>query len=1295
MVNNAKIVNQLNAFTNMFKFKSTWAFKKLITSPSKKIGLFTGNQFGKCMFFKEKLLTDSGLVEAGKLKGPSLGGETLANTVFEDEVYEVTFQTGIKIKCNLEHPFWWKPYKTKREGEWRSLKDIREHKISTHGSKYGYVYFADASEYNLVEEDIKVPKLLGYLCSDGYINTPGQSIKFTNKNLAFISEVENLAMMNFKDLTCNLKPKDKCYDLFLIREDRQPNSLRQYIDSLNISSDSFGKILAGKKSDLKEFVKGFFNGDGYLLIRRRKKGWGRLPHIEVGFCVGPSENKAYELQYILWKLGIFSYICAEEFKKAKNTFYRVKVNSFDVPRILGFLEDTKYPEKFKEARDILKNNPNKRNENRNWVSIKSIKYVGREKVAGITTSSGELISYCGMKTHNTCSVAYQYVLRILGLHPVPEKNVVYFECVNGHTFQPLVAMKLEKCDKCGEPLTLHERTSRVFRFASQTLPGQSKNVSESGESAEIKNTQYPEFKKWLPQMLIKSDITIRNTSMIIKDIFNGPDIIVEFVSYNQTVQGTAGVQRCVAKDQRVLKSNGVWTKIQDIKPGDELICEALGGYGKRQRVNKVKKAGLTGIKDVYRFNCQKGISFEVTLDHPIMIPGKGYAKYKLAGDLKVGDYVTCKLSDIEGEDTLEDWKVALLGLYLGDGSSASKKYVKITNGNRKLIKSLESILPDYLYLRKVEVDIHVPDYYISSKTSRKNEIKDFLVSSGLWGKTACDKFVPDEIFKQSRSKISLFLRYLFAADGWASGHTIGYCSTSERLCQDVFLLLRRLGIRSSITKKTFCNGWNTQWWVTINASRDVLTFIDKVGIEGKDLDKVKDEATRRFNVRNKKSLGSNNLPQKVKIKSIEYVGKKEVYDIMMETGGWDERVKNGIKKQRGVARSPRNNFLIQGGVVVHNCSIWLDEEAPYDFYEEQLPRLIAENGDMLFTLTPASYISWMHDYIFDKARVYYRTEAVCNFLKKYENKDVKRVEVTDNPYDIVVIQAATDDNPTLSKEAIESQFETIDDPDVLAIRRYGIFKQVSGRIYKDFEAVHVIDADKYFPNGLPSDYLFARGIDYHPQTPWAIGMIALSPTNEAFIFGDLEMSPEKYTVAEIMYEIARLGGDYKFKFNKIDPLAEANKKDGVTVLEDINRIFYEYSREGLCYGAFWSTWDTKGERGRDEIRKRLKNSKRCGRPFNNRVVVDGKEEYLPTIWIFSNCRHAIKSMKLWRWEEWSDSKSVVTKDKKNKPEQKWSHMNMVWEAIFKERGFIPPKVRNPFDLNRYRSKKLGYFKGRR
>ena len=942
--------------------------------------------------------------------------------------------------------------------------------------------------------------------------------------------------------------------------------------------------------------------------------------------------------------------------------------------------------------------------------------------------------FTGNQSMKTASTAYQYVLRILGKHPVPKKNVVYFECSTRnkdnmaphgyytHKEGDILIPSWERgtwnietrpqdniCPYCGGKVVIHERGSRIFRFMSENLPGDTGDKGE-GENNEVKNAAYPEFKKWLPPFLIKRDIRFRDMKMVIKDPLSGmefgdikhigEDIIVEFVSYSQTVQSGAGVQRlsCVAEGQRVLMSDGVWRNIEDIKSGDALVCETLGGFDNRQRTNIVDKSWYSGEKEVLKFHCQKGVNFEVTGDHLVMVPGVGKSRYVRADELKVGGRVRCRLSGVKNEGLLPDWLMATTAVLLGDGTITNDRTTpKFTCKDGKIARYLEYLLPDHIYLRKQEFkNGHADDYFISDKLHKFNTAKEFLGDVGLLGCDASNKFVPDIIFQQSDEKIALFLRFIFACDGWASGHSIGYCSISERLVRDIWLLLRRFGIRSTIQTREFENGWSKQWHISISQAKDVIEFSNKIGITGKHkaVREVQQEAERRIKSRlntchfSKKQNADWKPPQSVVIKSIEKVGVKPVYDISMKRSGWDEREKNGVKKQRSVARSPRDNFLIQGGVVVHNC--WADEELNKDSFNEQLPRLLAEDGDFVLSLTPANKVTWTYDEIFEKANVYFRTEAVCDFLRT-ETDDVKQVEFVDNGQSIGVIMAATDDNPTLGKQVIEEMFSGFDDPDDVATRRYGLHRQHQGRIFKSFDyKTHFIRRDKYFPRGIPTEWVHARGVDYHPRVPWACGAVSLSPYNEAFIWAEFNPSPEKLITEEICDRFAEMTYGYKFVVSLIDPEAEVIKKDQKSVFDDINRIYWKKKKNDEDRGGSWMTWNTKGDFGRREVQKRLKNALRVGKPFNNKVVEDGVTKYLPTLWVLDTCKSSAEFMRKWRWDEWADNRAALTtKDLKDTPQQKWSHFNMVWEAIFKDHRFRAKKVQS------HQHQSPSYFQGRR
>jgi len=367
---------------------------------------------------------------------------------------------------------------------------------------------------------------------------------------------------------------------------------------------------------------------------------------------------------------------------------------------------------------------------------------------------------------------------------------------------------------------------------------------------------------------------------------------------------------------------------------------------------------------------------------------------------------------------------------------------------------------------------------------------------------------------------------------------------------------------------------------------------------------------------------------------------------------------------------------IQAGAGVQRMSIYCDEEPNKDFWDEQLPRLLKEDGDIILGLTPAYNLTWTFDELFERAQVYYRTPRVCDFLNDTEKVDTyKPVITTDTTENIAVVQSSSYDNPTLSEDVVDQMCVNIDDPDVLATRIYGIHRQVSGRIFKGFDyKVHYIDLDEYFPDGIFKDYNHYRMIDYHSHNKWACLWLSVSPWNEAFVWKEWSPDPEKLITRKIANEIMHMSGDYKFLINLIDPLSsETQTNTGTSTLDDLNALFFEFKRNSLGTGGYWEPWDTKGVRGREVVRERLNNSKICGKPFSNEVEDRGLKRHLPTLWISNRCPETAKSIRQWRLESRIRSASNVNKDRSEKPAQKFSHYPTALEAVFKDIRLRPPK----------------------
>ena len=404
---------------------------------------------------------------------------------------------------------------------------------------------------------------------------------------------------------------------------------------------------------------------------------------------------------------------------------------------------------------------------------------------------------------------------------------------------------------------------------------------------------------------------------------------------------------------------------------------------------------------------------------------------------------------------------------------------------------------------------------------------------------------------------------------------------------------------------------------------------------------------------------------------------------------------------------------LQSQAGVQRFSIYVDESCTKEFYLENRVRLLASNGDMIGGMTPAiGDVTWQYEEIFERASAIFRGKRVRNFIKEnpgidgkdWSGRDIPEWQYTDTGSDIAVLMCSTDDNPAYDwlvaeindREIKQAEagthpiFKTAEeyvpitkdsyitknlgfyDTESEAVRRHGIITGVAERMYEAFEmGTHVISGDKYFPDGLPHGWMHGRAIDYHPSVEWHCAFVAISPQDEWFVYNELKMSPERYITKEICREIVTRSKDYVYRVNVIDPLSVMNQSNtGVPPIDDINREFSELKREGIGTGGYWSPWDTKNLRGREQIRMRLKNSRACGRPFNNKQSVFGRPETLPTIWFLNNCRVATESFKNWKHAH-TPQKAKETGEPKESFIQKWSHICMAIECLAKEQGFRP------------------------
>lgn len=347
----------------------------------------SGRKAGKCFELGSTIYTEDGVKRVESIKD---GDRLLSSTakvgrIFRDNGYEVKLNNGLKVTVNAEHKFY-----TQRG--W-----VKAINLSTDDR----VECSSAAKYEFNVKPLKnaeIAKLLGYLCSDGMMQK-NRAMKFSNNDEKLIEDVEGIVARNFTDLRTYRKSKGNGWDLFIVGAKVCGNTaLKKLILDLGISNkDTLGDLQLLPINQLKAFLQGYANGNGYIGILG---GYNDRVNVVIG-C-GMHELISKQLQFMFWRLGVNTLTYRQN-----GCMLKISRKSEQV-KLLGILNTSTYPDKFSRAYQVLHSYDVK--ETDGYASVKSVIAVGEKEFIELeSVETHELISLCGMRTHNTASTAMKVV----------------------------------------------------------------------------------------------------------------------------------------------------------------------------------------------------------------------------------------------------------------------------------------------------------------------------------------------------------------------------------------------------------------------------------------------------------------------------------------------------------------------------------------------------------------------------------------------------------------------------------------------------------------------------------------------------------------------------------------------------------------------------------------------------------------------------------------------------------------------------------------------------------------------
>jgi intein/homing endonuclease len=308
--------------------------------------------------------------------------------------------------------------------------------------------------------------------------------------------------------------------------------------------------------------------------------------------------------------------------------------------------------------------------------------------------------------------------------------------------------------------------------------------------------------------------------------------------------GPNGCGKCVTGDTYIIDGTGMQTMesvfdgidVEDDTWYDKKIDIFTGG-----KTENVEKIYFNGTKKTLKVTTSNGYTIAGSEDnHRILGVVNGKIDFVKLSDLKNGDFVCIqKGSHFSSKDTISLDEASLLGYLISEGYLSRKYGITFTNTDDDVIDIVYGLFikcfptyKPYVFSRKKGNSI-IKNIYARSRSSIEYLSK--ITSFDLSG----DKKIPDCILSGSKKAARSFLRSFFEGDGGIIKGTRSVCCSSKSgaLIHQIQLLLLRLGIVSSIKKKTaklkytkkYPNGYVS--WNLFIYGREVLKYARIIGFD--------------------------------------------------------------------------------------------------------------------------------------------------------------------------------------------------------------------------------------------------------------------------------------------------------------------------------------------------------------------------------------------------------------------------------------------------------------------------------
>ena len=297
---------------------------------------------------------------------------------------------------------------------------------------------------------------------------------------------------------------------------------------------------------------------------------------------------------------------------------------------------------------------------------------------------------------------------------------------------------------------------------------------------------------------------------------------------------TAGQSLCLDGDTEVQMADGSSKKIRDVRAGDIVMGSDRRGVVRPVKVLDVFDNGKQPCRTYVVGNGRSSeyqISVTCTPQHKFLSVQKGRGKnIDMTPETYAIEPIATSVARRRAYAVHPQWyddaghlsvdEARLIGVILGDGcitGGVASGGLSLSCYDPPMVADLHDDLSRLgLHLQemcpgeyRVAASCASAPYQITANGDFvRNTLKRILANTGLWGKAAGDKHLPESVWQWDNESVANLIAGLIATDGFVGKlqRGVGFTSNSKRMLAEVALLLRtRFGVRcggvSSYTKK--------------------------------------------------------------------------------------------------------------------------------------------------------------------------------------------------------------------------------------------------------------------------------------------------------------------------------------------------------------------------------------------------------------------------------------------------------------------------------------------------------------